>query len=118
MDSEVNRQKKTQELTNILCKHGLVHMLTNQTSWNRTSSDLTCTYTVVECFFLLPSPGQSWNLTLIGINLTKIWGYDILRNHVSLCITGEKELAKSLITWNSDLFSLDSGVINSACTFN
>lgn len=30
MDSEVNRQKKTQELINILCKHGLVHMLTNQ----------------------------------------------------------------------------------------
>lgn len=31
---------------------------------------------------------------------------------------GEKELAKSLITWNSDLFSLDSSVINSAYTFN
>lgn len=96
---------------NILCEHGLVHMVRNQ---NLTEHSMFWPEVYLyDCPVLLsaPFPCTKLDLSSIGINLTKEWGYAILRNHVYV-FSGKRELAKSLITWNNNLFSLDSGVIN------
>lgn len=58
-----------------------------------------------------PFPWTKLELKFNRYRFTKEWDYVILRNHVYV-FSGKRELAKTLITWNDNLFSLDSGVIN------